>query len=85
MAINEINEVVPIELAGLRCSCGGTDFTFAIRSLKPDRLQNPSEWKFDLDIICSKCRRKKLTEKIASFFRLKRIKVGPAGVDLVMK
>src|ERR1700735_2097505 len=61
-AVHEINRVVPIELDGLTCKCGGKEFRFEIRSLKPNRKQNPTEWDFDLDITCVSCSKRRLVE-----------------------
>jgi hypothetical protein len=83
-AVSAISKVVPIELEGLTCTCGHNKFRFAIRSLKPNKVKDPTEWNFDLDIICIACTRRKFTQKVLSFFRLKRVKVGAAGVDLEM-
>jgi hypothetical protein len=83
-AVQEINRAVPIELEGLTCDCGGQKFRFTIRSLKPNKVKDPTEWTFDLDVTCVSCRHKKFRQKILSFFRLKRIKVGATGVDLEM-
>jgi hypothetical protein len=82
MAVEEINRVVPIELQGITCDCGGKEFRFTIRSLKPNKAKDPTEWSFDLDVTCISCRTRKLRGKILSFFRLKRIKIGATGVDL---
>jgi hypothetical protein len=85
MMIHAISEVVPVELAGLSCSCGGKQFRFAIKTIKPNKAKNPTEWKFDLDVICTICSKRKFRQKILNLFRLKRIKVGATGVDLQLK
>jgi hypothetical protein len=84
-ALDEIQSVVPIELEGLVCACGGRSFQFAIKSLEPNKAQKPTEWKFELDVICDKCNKAKFVEKVFSFLRLKRIKVGPTGMDVQLK
>jgi hypothetical protein len=81
-AVDEINRVVPIELQGLICKCGGREFRFSIRSLKPNKSKEPTEWKFDLDVVCVGCENRKFRQRIANFFRLKRVKVGATGIDL---
>ena len=80
-ALNAINNVVPIELDGMICSCGGNDFRFAISSLKKTR----AEWIFDLDVICRACEKTKFHEKLLDFFKLKRLKIGATGVDVQLK
>jgi hypothetical protein len=84
-AATAISAAVPIELEGLACSCGSKNFRFAINSLKPNRPKNPTDWQFELDVICISCKRQKFIEKVLSFFKLKRIKVGPLGVDVQVK
>src|SRR5271156_6853244 len=84
IALDAITKAVPIELDALKCHCGHTNFRFAIRSLKPNTATAPTEWRFNLDIICRQCTRRKFTRRILNFFRLKRIKVGATGVDLEM-
>lgn len=83
-AINAINHVVPIELGGFVCECGGKEFRFSIRSLKPNKVRSPDEWNFDLDVTCTSCRKRKLRERLLNIFRLKRVKLGATGVDLEM-
>jgi hypothetical protein len=83
-SISAITKAVPIELQALNCHCGHNDFRFAISSLKPNKTAAPTEWRFDLDIICRRCERRKFRRRILNFFRLKKIKVGATGVDLEM-
>ena len=80
-AVDEINRAIPIQLNGLTCICGGQQFRFAIRSLKPNKAKKPTEWSFDLDIICVQCDQSKYEEKNLDFSKLKRIRVGDAGVE----
>jgi YgiT-type zinc finger domain-containing protein len=85
MTVKAINQIVPIELQALTCACGANDFRFAIRSLKPSAAKRSMEWSFELDVICAACGTTKFAEKILSFLRLKRIKVGLSGIDLQMR
>jgi hypothetical protein len=84
MAIREINRRIPIELQDLLCQCGGNQFRFSISSIKPNRTQRATAWRFELDVTCKACSRVNFVKRIASLFKLKRIKVGPGGVDIVM-
>jgi hypothetical protein len=84
-ALHEINKEVPIHLKDLVCQCGKNNFRFVLNSVKPNRAENATDWNFDLDVICRAGGKKTLTQKIAEFAKLKRIKVGPSGVDLTLK
>jgi hypothetical protein len=83
-AVEAISKTVPIELQALNCHCGHSDFRFAIRSLKPNKTSGPTEWRFDLDVICRQCERRKFRKRIFNFFRLKKLQVGATGVAIEM-
>jgi len=40
---------------------------------------------FQLDVDCESCKQTKFRQKIASFFRLKKIKVGLTGINIELK
>jgi hypothetical protein len=48
MMVEAINQIVPIELRGLTCACGASDFRFVIRSLKPSAAKRSVEWNSNL-------------------------------------
>ena len=85
-ALREMYRVVPIKLEGLSCpQCERKDFRFALRSMKPNKVKEPTDWKFDLEVMCPACNTKMFTQGIAELLRLKRITVGPTGVDFWLK
>lgn len=84
-AVQEIHRVVPIELTGLTCACGSTDFQFSIKLLAPNKQKNPTDWNFDIDVICRKCKKLGIVKSVLGFFRFKRIKIDATGVDLRLK
>jgi hypothetical protein len=84
-ALREMYRVVPIELEEFACpQCERKDFRFALGSVKPNKAE-PTDWQFDLEVICAACNTKTFTQRITELLRLKRIKVGPRGVDLKLK
>jgi hypothetical protein len=83
-ALHEIRRVVPIELKGLACKCGSEKFRFSVRSIKPNKAKDPTDWNFELDAVCLGCDQTKFHEKILNFFRLKKVKVGVTGIDVEM-
>ena len=85
MTVKAVAQVVPIELEGVRCACGGKHFRFVINYIMSSGGANPTDWWFELAVICIGCNRKKFVERVLSFFKLKRIKVGPTGSDVQMK
>ncbi|WP_156398873.1 hypothetical protein [Methylobacterium sp. Leaf469] len=82
MALREVQRVVPLELEGLTCVCGKSDFNFSVSSIKPNKKKNATEWDFNLDVTCKSCKKQKFLEKILNFFKLKKIKVSATGVEV---
>jgi hypothetical protein len=76
---------VPVELESLCCECGGKEFKVSVRSVEMEKGKTDPDWQFKVDIDCKKCKRSKFRENIISFFRLKKIKFGPKGVDIQLK
>lgn len=82
-ALHAIRQSVPIEVNGLVCECSSTTFDFVVESISAGK--KTGDWNFILDVNCHKCHRKRLSESILGFLRLKRIRVGPTGVSVEMK
>jgi|ERR1700730_7260716 hypothetical protein len=76
---------VPVELEHLKCSCGGSKFSISLKSVEKEKKKIDPNWQFEVDINCERCHKIRFREKIASLFRLKRLKVGPTGVDIQLK
>ena len=85
-ALREIFRVVPIQFEGLSCpQCERKDFRFTLTPVRPNKVKGQTDWRFDLEVMCPACNTKTFTERIADLLRLRRITVGPGGVDLQLK
>jgi hypothetical protein len=84
-AVSFLATEVPVELDRLSCECGGKVFAVAVKSIQMEKKKTDPNWQFELDINCEACKRTRFREKVASFFRLKKIKVGLTGIDIQLK
>jgi hypothetical protein len=86
LAMRAISAAVPLELDGLVCMCGSTDFRPVIQSLRPAvGKEAEKQWEFELDVFCTRCSHISFRERIFNLLKLKRIKVGATGIECEMK
>lgn len=83
-AVSFLATEVPVELERLKCTCGSNVFEISLSSIKEGR-KPMAAWQFELDVNCQACKRVRFREKVASFFRLKKIRVGLTGINIEMK
>jgi hypothetical protein len=84
-AISYLTTEVPVELDHLVCDCSAKTFAITLRSIEMEKKKTEPNWQFQLDVDCESCKQTKFKEKVASLFRLKRIKVGLTGIDIQLK
>jgi hypothetical protein len=84
-AVSFLATEVPVELERLSCECGGKVFAVAVKSIQMEKKKTDPNWQFELDVNCQACKKTRFREKIVSFFRLKKIKVGLTGIDIQLK
>jgi hypothetical protein len=85
MAVGFLATEVPVEMDRLRCDCGSSVYHVVLKSIQMEKKKTEPNWQFELDVNCQACKQTRFKEKIASFFRLKKIKVGLTGIDIQLK